>query len=360
MALEFTVGKKLALAFGTTLVFLAAVAVFGLLRMGDIARGMQGVVEVNNKQTRLAVTMRVAVNEVTAASRTIALLEAPEDVKAQQALVGAARRRYDAADQELAAMFGAQARTTAEEKTLYARIAKARNTTRPLNDKALELVLSNRVWEGTQVLLKEAAGPQAEWLAALGELAALEEALSDAAAGSARQTYSRAVLEMLVLGGIATLVAAAYGTAITRGLLRKLGGEPEYAAAIADCVAAGDLSTPIRLAPGDRSSLLFAMNKMQGALVSLVGTIRTGADSIATGSSQIATGNADLSQRTEAQAANLQQTAASMEQLTATVDSNAGTTRQASQLATHASECADQGRTAVAKVQTTKIGRAHV
>lgn len=356
MALKLTIGKKLTLAFGTSLAFMAAVALFGLLRMGDIARGMQGVVEVNIKQTRLAVEMRVAVNQVATSGRTIGLLESPEDVKAEQAHISAARQRYDTADKELAAMFASQPGTSAEEKALYARITKARDQTRPLNDKAVEMVLANRTWEGTQVLLKEAAGPQTEWLTALGELAALEEKLADQAAAAAKQSYSRAVLEMLVISAIAALVAAAYGYFITRGLLRQLGGEPDYAAAIADRVAAGDLSTPIELASDDHTSLLAAMAKMQGALVTLVGTIRAGADSIATGSTQIASGNADLSQRTEEQASSLQQTAASMEQLTATVKSNADTARQASQLASHASECANAGSEAVAKVQTTMQG----
>jgi methyl-accepting chemotaxis protein len=356
MALKLTIGKKLALAFGTTLAFMAVVAAFGLMRLGDVADGMNTVVEVYNKQTRLAATMRIAINEEMIAGRGIALVESPEDVKPQQELITAARKAYDAAEKELAAMFAGRPATSADEKAALARITKARERTRPLMNKAIELATANRAWEATQVLLKEAAQPQGDWQAALAQLATLEEKLADQAAADAKQTYARAVIEMLAIGIVAALVAGAYAFFLTRNLLRQLGGEPDYAATIADAIAAGDLSTPIAIAPSDRSSLLFGMQRMQSALATLVQTIRAAADSIATGSSQIAAGNTDLSQRTEEQASNLQQTASSMEQLTATVKSHADTARQATQVASQASECAGQGSQAVGKLRSTMQG----
>ena len=54
---------------------------------------------------------------------------------------------------------------------------------------------------------------------------------------------------------------------ITRSLLRKLGGEPDYAAAIAKKIAIGDLSSMIALHQNDHSSLLFAMSAMRDSLI---------------------------------------------------------------------------------------------
>ena len=104
-------------------------------------------------------------------------------------------------------------------------------------------------------------------------------------------------------------------------------------------MAAGDLT--VRTHPDgqdEAAQLLREMNHMSEHLATLVGHVRTAADSIATGSQEIATGNADLSQRTELQASALQQTAASMEQLGTTVRHNADSAREASQLATSASD----------------------
>ncbi len=150
-----------------------------------------------------------------------------------------------------------------------------------------------------------------------------------------------------------SLLAAFINFLITRGLLRQLGGEPAYAASIVEQISAGDLAVPVRLQPGDRSSLLFAMQGMRDHLAAIVGNVRNGTDSIATASGQIAAGNLDLSSRTEQQASTLEQTAASMEQLTGTVKQNADHAHQANQLAASASAIAVKGGAVVAQVVQT-------
>ena len=150
-----------------------------------------------------------------------------------------------------------------------------------------------------------------------------------------------------------TLSAAFVCFLITRGLLKQLGGEPEYAAAIVEKIAAGDLSAAIEIEGGDHTSLLFAMQSMRDNLATIVGDVRTGTDTIATASAQIAAGNLDLSSRTEAQASSLEETAAAMEELTSTVKQNADNARQANQLAASASEIAAKGGAVVAQVVDT-------
>ena len=71
------------------------------------------------------------------------------------------------------------------------------------------------------------------------------------------------VLMALVLGGGVMLGAL-------RGLLNQLGGEPNFATAVANKIAVGDLSTKIDLKPGDNTSMLAAMQKMSQAIQNLV------------------------------------------------------------------------------------------
>ena len=132
--------------------------------------------------------------------------------------------------------------------------------------------------------------------------------------------------------------------------MSQLGGEPDYAAAIAGRIAAGDLGTDVTVKANDRSSLLFAMKSMRDNLANIVGQVRMGTDTIATASSQIASGNLDLSSRTEQQASSLEETASSMEELTSTVKQNADNARQANGLAMTASEVAKKGGSVVAEV----------
>jgi methyl-accepting chemotaxis protein len=62
------------------------------------------------------------------------------------------------------------------------------------------------------------------------------------------------------------LVVALLSYAIIRSLVRQLGGEPEYAAAVAKAIAQGDLGMSIALRTGDRGSMLSAMRDMQSVL----------------------------------------------------------------------------------------------
>ena len=152
--------------------------------------------------------------------------------------------------------------------------------------------------------------------------------------------------------GLAALLAA-IGVVITRGLLRQLGGEPEYAAGITRRIAEGDLAIGIELRKGDNASLLHGIRTMRDNLARIVGDVRAGTDTIATASSQIAAGNQDLSARTEEQASSLEETAASMEELSSTVKQNAENALQANQLAASASEVALKGGAVVAQVVDT-------
>ena len=137
---------------------------------------------------------------------------------------------------------------------------------------------------------------------------------------------------------------------IIRSIERSIGGEPEYAKTIATGISQGDLTTQIRMQPGDKTSMLHAMHFMQQQLATTVTTIQTSTSTISHASSEIAAGNLDLSTRTEEQAISLGETAASMGQLTATVKQNAENAQQANMLATSASKVAVRGGEVVAQV----------
>jgi len=142
---------------------------------------------------------------------------------------------------------------------------------------------------------------------------------------------------------------------IIRNVKRSLGGEPAQAAHIATAIAGGDMTGTILLQEGDRSSMLYAMQDMQGRLSDTIRTIRRGAETISMAAQEISAGNLDLSARTEQQAASLGETAASMEQLTSTVKQNADNAAQANQMAASASQIAGEGGAVVQQVVDTML-----
>ena len=161
----------------------------------------------------------------------------------------------------------------------------------------------------------------------------------------------------LIVGGLGLcIITGLIGLALTRSILRQLGGEPAAAMQSVNAVAKGDLTVIIPLRPGDSSSLMAALAGMRDSLSRVVSDVRSNAEGVATASAEIAQGNNDLSARTEQQASALEETAASMEELSATVKQNADSARQANQLASSASTVAVQGGEVVGQVVETMKG----
>ena len=149
-----------------------------------------------------------------------------------------------------------------------------------------------------------------------------------------------------LIGAIFLAVSAVLVTLVAltnRSIARTVGGDPAYAANVADAIASGDLTVAIRTRDGDTSSLLHVMQRMRDALTSTICQIKHASDNVACGANEIANGNADLSSRTENQAASLQETASSMEQMTAMVRQTADNARTASELAAGAAKIANRG-----------------
>jgi methyl-accepting chemotaxis protein len=155
---------------------------------------------------------------------------------------------------------------------------------------------------------------------------------------------------------LASILLISFGIGIRRAIWAAVGGEPMAAAAVARAVSQGDLTHQLVVQPGDRSSIVSALQEMQISLTRVVSNVRQGSEGVATASSEIAQGNHDLSSRTESQAGVLEETAASMKELSAMVHQNADNALQANQLAMSASTVAMQGGKVVAQVVDTMKG----
>ncbi|SIT10546.1 methyl-accepting chemotaxis protein [Achromobacter sp. MFA1 R4] len=188
-------------------------------------------------------------------------------------------------------------------------------------------------------LLMEAAKRQEE-------LARLDT--EDAAASVERTFWTLTALIVLC-----ALIGGVLGLLLVRSVMRRLGGEPAYAAQIAQEVAKGNLAVRVQRRDGDQTSVLANMEAMRANLARLVSQVRQSSESIATGATQITSGNSDLSQRTEEQAANVEETAASMEEMNAAVKQNLESVQMAASLAGSASAAAARGGEVVGNVVST-------
>jgi methyl-accepting chemotaxis protein len=342
------VGTRLGLGFALVLVLLVMVTVIGVLRMAQIQNRLDHVVNVNNVVTRLVVDMRNNVSERVTSLRTLTLMTDPTDMEPELNRFKEQTAKYDALQQKLAAKFSEE--SSADEKNLLNQVKEAESTAMPAIAKASALYLANNAMDATRVMIKEIRPAQKKWLGALDQLGKLEDTQNAQSQVDAEAAFASARNFMLVLLGLAVAIGIVAATAITRGLLKQLGGEPGYTAKIAGSIAEGDLSIAIDTKSTDRGSLLTEMKQMRNSLVDIVSQVRRGTHTITTASREIAAGNTDLSSRTELQASSLEKTASAMEELTSTVKQNADNAREANQLAATASDVARKGGDVVSQV----------
>src|SRR5471030_2503590 len=348
---KMKVGTRLGLGFALVLVFLVAVTAVGISRMGQIQSRLDHVVGVNNVVTRLVIDMRANVSDRVTSLRILTLMSDAGDMEPEMNRIKEQGRKYDEAQQKLSAQFALEA--TPEEKALLAEIKDSEAAAMPAIGKASELWLANKAEDATKVLIKEIRPVQKKWMTALDQLATLEDKLNAQVQTDAASGYSNARNFMILMGVLASAISVVAAVVITRGLLKQLGGEPDYTAGIAGSIANGDLSIQIETNSNDKDSLLSEMKEMRNSLVSIVGQVRTGTETIGTASREIAAGNIDLSSRTEMQASALEKTASAMEELTSTVKQNADNAREANQLAATASDVARKGGAVVSQVVDT-------
>src|SRR5471030_3068773 len=348
---KMKVGTRLGLGFALVLVFLVAVTAVGISRMGQIQSRLDHVVGVNNVVTRLVIDMRANVSDRVTSLRILTLMSDAGDMEPEMNRIKEQGRKYDEAQQKLSAQFALEA--TPEEKALLAEIKDSEAAAMPAIARASELWLANNATDATKVLIKEIRPAQKKWMTALEQLGTLEDKVNSQVQIDAAAGFSSARTSMIILGVLAVVISVGLAAVITRGLLKQLGGEPDYTASIAGSIAKGDLSIQIDTDSKDKDSLLSEMKEMRNSLVSIVGQVRTGTETIGTASREIAAGNIDLSSRTEMQASALEKTASAMEELTSTVKQNADNAREANQLAATASDVARKGGAVVSQVVNT-------
>ncbi|HYD77975.1 methyl-accepting chemotaxis protein, partial [Ramlibacter sp.] len=157
------------------------------------------------------------------------------------------------------------------------------------------------------------------------------------------EALRQAQLALVGLLAAVALLAVILGTTIARGLLRQLGGEPAYAAEVANRIAAGDLTVDVVVDKADRGSLLAAMHHMVERLAKVVGDVRSGAYALASASEEMSSTAQGMSQGASEQAASVEETSASVEQMTASITQNGENARVTDRMAGESARQAAEG-----------------
>ncbi len=344
---QMNVSSRLTILLAAMVILTVAIGIVGLLGIQEANKGLNTVYKdrvIPLKQIK-QVSDAYAVDVVDAAHKV-----RDGGFSQQQALASLTKARKAIADNWSAYLATEMVQTEVGLVTQFEELRRSA-------DRAMEtietLVRENDITGLTVYAAKElypAVDPLQEVLAALVQVQ-LDTARAEYESALHKYQAIKIFTLLAVVAGIA--FSLGFGYCVASSITRQLGAEPAISAAVATSVAQGDLTIAIDLRPGDSSSLMAQLKRMQESLVSMVGAVHESSVSVASASEQIANGNGDLSSRTEEQASALQQTAASMEQLNSTVRLNAEYARRANQLASDATSIAVEGGAAVADVVRT-------
>ncbi len=342
------IGARLSLAFAALILLTVAILAVGIFRLQSVATETEAMMARPLTKERLVSdwyrTIHTSVRRTTAIAKSadpsLAAFFAQEAAEATKAST--------AQQEQLQALL-----ETAEEKTLFDSLLQHRKQYVAARDALSKAKADGQADEAERIFTADFQPAGVRYLGSLQALLDQQRASINATAESIREDFVRGRTQMLVLGALAVLAAAALAWFITRGITTPL----DRAVSAARTVAAGDLTLRLDSTARDETGeLLQALDTMGDRLRGTVGQVRQGADAIAGASSEIASGNLDLSSRTEEQASALQQTAATMEQMTATVRQNAENARRAHQLAQSTSDLAVRGGEVVGNVVETMGG----
>ena len=164
----------------------------------------------------------------------------------------------------------------------------------------------------------------------------------------ALQSKRNAAFISITVASITLAAIAIIGFFITRNLLRQLGGEPDYAAAVVSKIANGDLTQDVKVKTGDSTSMLASIREMSQTLSQILGEVRSSADALASASEEVNATAQSLAKGASVQAASVEETSASMEEMSASIMQNNENASVTDGMAQKAASDAATGGSAVA------------
>jgi len=343
---NFSIGPRLAIAFGVILLLLAASVGIGVWQMRELTATAKRLATVEREKLQMAVQWRQTIDLNWIRTKAAILDGDPKRIDAWQKEMDQTSEISVASRKRVIELI-----QSPDGIALLKEIDGAREKYRTPRGQILKRRAGG---EDVQAALDTELRPLAETYSNLiKKFEQQQKSVYDAALEDAEKSSQNTQALMLAGGAIAFVLASLFALLLSRTIVRPI----QDAAQCARVIAAGDLSRTINSEGQDEAAeLMAALQQMQQALLEVVSKVQQGAEGVATGSTQIAQGNQDLSARTESQASALEETAASMEELSSQVKHNADNAREANQLAVNASTVAVRGGEVVGRVVETMKG----
>lgn len=339
MFANMKIGLRLTLGFFVVLALMAVLAGVGISGMSTIQSRLDEIVKDNVYKTKLINDMSESVHIVSRVTRTLILLTDESAMASEKKKIDAAREAYNEA-------WASLEKTSASEKgkAIRTKIRSDQVDARALNDKVIELALSNKPDLATKLLMEQAAPAVLKWQNALDENSLQQQENTKNDYVLAQEAYESAFRLMLTLAGLAIAIGALLAWFLTRSITRPI----IQAVSVANRLAEGDLTVRIEAVSKDETGqMLQAMQNMITKLSQVVADVNAGAQALSSASEEVSATAQSLSQAASEQAAGVEETSASIEQMTSSIAQNTENAKVTEGMASKAAKDAADGGEAV-------------
>ena len=234
--------SKIGLGFGAVIFLMIILVVMGIVQMNFAKSRLHTMNDINAKKQRYAINCRGSVHDRAISVRDVVLLD--DEARLQAALDDIKRLEdfYNAASANMNEMLKDSALFNNEERAILGRLNQIANKTNAGYKKIIQLKQSWQVDEAKKLLLNEVASDFSLWLKIINEFIDYQEEANNNLTKQVMLVVNNFVTIMLVLAGIAILIAVIITLFTARGIVSALGGEPNEVSKVIKEVASGNLS----------------------------------------------------------------------------------------------------------------------
>ncbi|MDE1990053.1 MAG: methyl-accepting chemotaxis protein, partial [Betaproteobacteria bacterium] len=339
---QFKISARLALSFGVLIVLLILVSAIAALKLGSLSQATGTLA--NDRAPKLIMLDRLNVATLTAARalRDMLILEDPEQVRAELAVVDKTKKDTD----EALAFLAAHVKDGTGPQ-LLAEVRKRHEEYVGPEDAFLRLVQGGDVVAAKVVLQVSAGARQAEYIEALDKITRYEIEATRAAAAEAEKSYHAGLLQIAVLALGAIVAGSLLGLAIARSIARPL----SRAVGLAEAIAAGDLTQSVAVSGKDETAqLLHALERMQQNLKQVIGQIGSQAQQVLHASGNLIKSSRDVAAASREQSDAAATMASSVEEISVGMDQTTSHSKSVQNLSEQNGRNATEGGEVIARV----------
>ena len=260
------VGTKLGLGFGAVIVLLIVVAMLGITNMRSIQAELNDISHDVFPKAVQANNVIDAINGIGIFMRDSLLETGQANVQKELDSIPPLRKTIGDNIEKLQATIHSE-----KGKAALGKVLDLRSKYIVSQDAFIKLQVEGKTAEAKNLFMDVAMELQDGYIDAVQDLVMQQSDEMTEVGEEANRHVQSALMLIVTLSLIAVLIGVIVAIMIVRGLMRQLGGEPDYAAEAVGKIASGDLTATLAIKAGDTSSLMYSLLVMQESLRTIGG-----------------------------------------------------------------------------------------